>query len=123
MKSGKPVVATALLLGMIAAPAIAAKLRQPTGDNPIPEISEAMLADEVSVELGKEIWIEQCQHCHGAKAYPGKAPKLKPRIYSPEFVYDRVTFGFRKMPAWEEVYDETERQGLVAWIMSKKFRP
>lgn len=113
---------TGMLAVGIVAQAHAAK-KQPTGENPIPEITEAMLAEQANIDTGKEIWVEQCSHCHGAKAYPGKAPKLRPRKYTPEFVYDRVTYGFRKMPAWEEVYEESERIGLVAWVMSKKFRP
>lgn len=123
MRLVKPTVLACLAVSIAAAPVFAAKLRQPSGDNLIPEITEAALADQTSIDSGKEIWLDQCQHCHGKKAYPGKAPKLKPRIYSPEFVYDRVTYGFRKMPAWEEVYSEEERLSLVAWIMNDKFRP
>ena len=31
-------------------------------------------------------------------AYPGKAPKLNPGTYTPDFIFDRVTYGFGKMP-------------------------
>ena len=72
---------------------------------------------------GKEIWFDQCTHCHGYKAYPGKAPKLKPKRYKPEFVYKRVTKGFRKMPAWEEIYSREEIESLVVYIMNKNFSP
>jgi len=81
------------------------------------------LADPEHIAAGKEIWMGQCTLCHGAKAYPGKAPKLKPKRYTPEFVYDRITNGFRKMPPWGEVYDEEERMDLVAWVLSRKFSP
>ena len=81
------------------------------------------LADPEHIAAGKEIWQGQCALCHGAKAYPGKAPKLKPKRYTPNFVYDRVTNGFRKMPPWKDVYDEEERMDLVAWILSRKFSP
>lgn len=114
------IAATAVALASM--PVLAAK-KQPTGDNPIPEITEAALGDEANIAIGKEAWQEQCQHCHGAKAYPGKAPKLRPKSYTPEFVYDRVSYGFRKMPPWNEVYEENELIGIVAWIMSKKFKP
>ncbi len=81
------------------------------------------LSDPEHIAAGKEIWMAQCTLCHGAKAYPGKAPKLKPKRYTPNFVFDRITNGFRKMPPWGEVYDEEERMDLVAWILSRKFSP
>ena len=87
------------------------------------EFTSAYLADASEFEKGKEIWFDQCTHCHGYKAYPGKAPKLKPKGYKPSFVYKRVTKGFRKMPAWDEVYDKDERMAIVAYIMHKDFSP
>lgn len=123
MHTLKSFVALAIVATIAATPAIAAKLRQPTGEHEIPTLSQDMLVDAAMIEMGKEIWQDQCAHCHGARAYPGKAPKLKPRIYSPEFVYERVTFGFRKMPAWEDVYEDEELKAIVAWVLSKNFRP
>lgn len=89
---------------------------------PVP-FTEAYLADDDHIAVGKEIWVDQCRHCHGAKAYPGKAPKLRPRRYKPDFVYRRVTDGFRKMPAWDEVYSDDERMQIVAYILSDRFSP
>ena len=74
-------------------------------------------------KTGKEIWFDQCTHCHGYKAYPGKAPKLKPKRYKPQFVYKRIAKGFRKMPAWEEIYSQEEMQSIVVYVMDKKFSP
>ena len=74
-------------------------------------------------KVGKEIWFDQCTHCHGYKAYPGKAPKLKPKRYKPQFVYKRIAKGFRKTPAWEEIYTHEEIQSLVVYVMDKKFSP
>ena len=87
------------------------------------EFTSAYLTDASKFEKGKEIWFDQCTHCHGYKAYPGKAPKLKPKGYKPSFVYKRVTKGFRKMPAWDEVYDKDERMAIVAYVMDKNFSP
>lgn len=87
------------------------------------EFTQAFLDDPAKVETGKEIWFEQCTHCHGYKAYPGKAPKLKPRRYKPGFVYKRITKGFKKMPAWEDVYDQEERMAITAYVMHKSFSP
>lgn len=87
-----------------------------------PEFTEAFLSDEANIAAGAELW-KQCRHCHGRNAYPGKAPKLKPRKYKPEFVYKRVTKGFRKMPGWKDVFSDEQRMQIVAYILSKKFSP
>jgi len=87
------------------------------------EFTAEYLANPAKFELGKEIWFEQCTHCHGFKAYPGKAPKLKPARYKPDFVYKRITKGFKKMPGWQDVYDDDERMALVAYILHKDFSP
>ena len=88
-----------------------------------PTFSDAYLDDPANIQAGREVWQDQCRHCHGKSSYPGKAPKLKPRRYKPDFVYDRVTNGFRKMPAWKDVYTKEERMSVTAYIMSKQFSP
>lgn len=88
-----------------------------------PAFTEAFLNDPAQLEIGRELWEDTCRHCHGRSAYPGKAPKLKPRKYTPDFVYDRVTHGFRKMPAWKDVFSQEERMAISAYVMSKKFAP
>ena len=88
-----------------------------------PPMTEEMLADQANIDVGKGIWDEQCTHCHGAKAYPGKAPKLRPARYKPEFIFSRVANGFRGMPPWGEVYSEQEIVGIVAYVKSKRFSP
>ncbi len=85
--------------------------------------TEEYLNDPEVFKQGKEIWFEQCVHCHGYNAYPGKAPKLKPKRYKPEFVYKRVAKGFKKMPAWEDVYEKEELMAVVAYVKSKNFSP
>jgi len=87
---------------------------------PAEAFTAEFLADEANIEAGKEIWLEQCTHCHGKKAYPGKAPKLKPKKYKTGFVYYRVACGFRKMPAWWEVYEELEIKQLEAFVAQGK---
>ena len=79
--------------------------------------------DDANIQAGEVLWKQQCRHCHGALAYPGKAPKLKPHKYTPEFVYDRITNGFRKMPAWKEVYSVEQRMALTAFIKSRSYSP
>jgi len=85
--------------------------------------SEEFLADEAQFEMGKEIWFAQCTHCHGFKAYPGKAPKLAPAKYTPEFVFKRVYKGFKKMPAWRDTYSVDEIRSIVVYVKSLGFSP
>lgn len=89
---------------------------------PVP-FTEQYLSAAGNIEAGGAFWATQCRHCHGAKAYPGKAPKLKPAKYQPDWVYSRVTDGFRKMPAWKDEYTDEERMQIVAYIMSDSFSP
>ena len=112
-------IAALAAVSLAAMPAISADKKSKP---PVP-FSEEILNDEARISAGKEIWEEQCRHCHGSKAYPGKAPKLKPAKYKPDFVYRRVTDGFRKMPAWDEVYSDDERMNVVTYIMSGSFSP
>jgi mono/diheme cytochrome c family protein len=85
--------------------------------------TEDFLNDPAHQALGKELWESTCQHCHGSKAYPGKAPKLRPSKYTPEFVYDRVTNGFRKMPPWKDIFTDEERMNIVSYVLSDRFSP
>jgi mono/diheme cytochrome c family protein len=84
--------------------------------------TEEFLADPVHQESGKVVW-ETCAGCHGARAYPGKGPKLRPKRYTPDFVFDRVTHGYKKMPAWKDVFTKEERMDVVAYILSPNFTP
>ena len=117
----KPLAAL-LAVGVVASLGIAVATAQDSTEKP-PEFSEAYLNDPANIAAGGEIWAEQCRHCHGRSAYPGKAPKLKPRRYTPEFVFDRVTRGFRKMPPWKDVYNREERMSVSAYVKSKSFSP
>jgi mono/diheme cytochrome c family protein len=110
--------AAVLAATVLAVPACAQEVSKP----PQP-FTEDFLTSEQNIAAGEEVWAEQCRHCHGRAAYPGKAPKLKPYEYEPEFVYRRVTDGFRKMPSWKEVYSELERMQITAYVLSDDFSP
>ena len=88
-----------------------------------PVFDKAFLSNQKNIAAGREVWQNQCRHCHGASAYPGKAPKLNPGQLPPDFIYDRVTFGFGKMPAWKEVFSVEQRKAVVAYIKSDDFSP
>ncbi len=67
------------------------------------------------------MWQARCQFCHGKMAYPGKAPKLDPSRYTPDFVYDRVANGFQGMPAWRHEFSVDELKSVVAYVLSREF--
>jgi mono/diheme cytochrome c family protein len=96
---------------------------QAAASEPTPTFDKAFLSDPKNIEAGRKVWEAQCRHCHGSKAYPGKAPKLKPGSLAPEFIFDRVTNGFGKMPAWKAVFSDAERRSVVAYIKSDDFWP
>ena len=118
----------------LAAAGLTASAQAPSGESssteasneprdPPPALPADVLKDPKVVATGEALWKDNCQHCHGSKAYPGKAPKLQPTKYKPEFVWDRVHNGFRSMPAWKELYKPEEVIALVAWVMSEEFWP
>ena len=90
---------------------------------PLPSFDKAYLSSKKNVAAGRNVWDNQCRHCHGAAAYPGKAPKLNPGQLAPDFIYDRVTYGFGKMPAWKDVFSDEQRKSVVAYIKSRDFSP
>ena len=89
----------------------------------VPEFTADYMASADAIQGGSDLWAKQCRHCHGNAAYPGKAPKIKPAIYTPDFVFDRVTNGYKKMPAWKSVFTLDERMQIVAFILSDGFSP
>ncbi len=107
--------AAALALGIAAAP-----LAGPGAAETV-TFTREYLESPANIELGRQLWGTRCTFCHGRMAYPGKAPKLDPSRYTPEFVYDRVTNGFRGMPSWKHEFDEAQRKAIVAYVMSPDF--
>lgn len=100
----------------------AATEEEATEDEGPAVFTDEFLQDPANIEAGKVVW-ETCAGCHGSRAYPGKAPKLKPKKYTPDFVFDRVTNGYKKMPAWKDVFTKEERMAVVSWVLSKSFAP
>ncbi|HEX4985356.1 MAG TPA: cytochrome c [Burkholderiales bacterium] len=93
----------------------------PAADDELPPFPKDLLGKPEQIEKGHKVFDSICKFCHGKTAYPGKAPKLNPARYTPEFVYDRVTNGFRGMPSWKEQYSDEERRAVTVYIMSKEF--
>jgi mono/diheme cytochrome c family protein len=104
------------------AAAEAATSEEAVADEGPVEFTEEFMHDPAIIETGKMVW-ETCAGCHGSRAYPGKAPKLRPSRYTPEFVFDRVTNGYKKMPAWKDIFTKDERRAVTAWVLSDNFVP
>jgi mono/diheme cytochrome c family protein len=85
--------------------------------------TDEFLADPAHIAGGKAVWEGTCRGCHGAQAYPGKAPKLRPSKYTADFVFDRVTNGYKKMPAWKDIFTRDERMDVTAYVLSDDFNP
>ena len=109
--------------GSAAPAAPAAATAQPVADEPPAGFDAAYLGSVDNILAGQAIWDTQCRHCHGNAAYPGKAPKLRPGVLEPEFIFDRVTYGFRAMPPWRAVFSREQRKAVVAYIKSDRFSP
>jgi mono/diheme cytochrome c family protein len=86
-----------------------------------PVFPKDLLGNKEYIELGEQVWGKICKFCHGKAAYPGKAPKLTPARYTPEFVFDRVTNGFRGMASFKDQFSDKERQAVTVYIMSTQF--
>jgi mono/diheme cytochrome c family protein len=91
------------------------------GPAPPVEFTKDFLGDPRNVQRGRTVWQARCQFCHGKMAYPGKAPKLDPSRYTPDFVYDRVANGFQGMPAWRHEFSVDELKSVVAYVLSREF--
>jgi len=118
-------------LALLSVPAIpagdaargAADAKQAAAAEAVPKFDQAYLSNAKNIAAGQAVWEAQCRHCHGAKAYPGKAPKLNPGQLKADFIFDRVTNGFGKMPAWKAVFSLEQRMAVVAYIKSDDFSP
>jgi mono/diheme cytochrome c family protein len=95
--------------------------RAPPAGSALPPFPKKLLGDPEYIALGHEVFDKICKFCHGKAAYPGKAPKLNPARYTPEFVFDRVTNGFRGMASFKDQFSEKERQAVTVFIMSPAF--
>jgi mono/diheme cytochrome c family protein len=107
--------------GLAQVPAPAAVGAGPGPPAPAIEFTQEYLSDPKNVEQGRAVWRTRCQFCHGKTAYPGKAPRLDPSRYTPEFVYDRVVNGFRGMPPWRHEFSVEQLKAVVAYVLSKDF--
>jgi len=113
----------ALLCFPVAAMAGAGGGQEKAATEPPPVFDKAYLSDPKNIAAGEKVWEGQCRHCHGSAAYPGKAPKLRPSQLLADFIFDRVTNGFKGMPSWKAVFTYEERKAVVAYVKSDDFSP
>jgi mono/diheme cytochrome c family protein len=126
VSTGTAALAVLVMLSLAGnAPAIAQNAAAPksTADESVPTFDAAYMSDAANIKVGQGVWAKQCRHCHGSSAYPGKAPKLSPGGLAPDFIFDRVTNGFRAMPPWGAVFTLEERKAVTAYIKSDSFSP
>ena len=123
MRKARTGLCIALALAAVLAAAPSGAQEQKTVKEAPQAFDKAFLTNKANIETGRDVWENQCRHCHGRAAYPGKAPKLNPGQLEPDFIYNRVTFGFGKMPAWKDVFTDIQRRGVVAYIKSDDFSP
>lgn len=83
--------------------------------------TEEFMNSPEAIEQGKAVWNKRCKFCHGKTAYPGKAPRLEPAKYQPDYIFDRVTNGFSGMPPFKDEFSDEERKAVTAYIKSKDF--
>ena len=86
-----------------------------------PEFTEEYLQDPANIEHGHGLFRQQCSMCHGRNAYPGKAPRLNPARMTPDEIYLKTTYGFGRMPAWEDIFSDEERMAITAYMKSNVF--
>jgi hypothetical protein len=41
----------------------------------------------------------------------------------PDEIYLKTTYGFGRMPAWEDVFTDEERMAITAYMKSSRFSP
>lgn len=82
---------------------------------------EGFMTDMKNIRAGMELFRDQCGHCHGSRAYPGKAPRLRPDRYEPDFVFWVVKGGYGKMPSFEEHFTDEEVLKIVSFVKSTYF--
>jgi mono/diheme cytochrome c family protein len=114
---------TVLAVAFCSLGAVPAAAQQKAADEKPPVFDQKFLTDAANIDAGKTVWDNQCRHCHGRSAYPGKAPKLNPGQLEPALIYDRVTNGFGKMPGWKDVFSMKERMAVTAYVKSGDFSP
>jgi mono/diheme cytochrome c family protein len=112
-----------LVLPLLAMAALATLTSASPGLAQEPEFSETFMSDEGNIRLGQELWRQQCVKCHGASSYPGKGPKLNPARMPPDEIYLKMTYGFGRMPAWEDVFSDEERMAITAYMKSNRYSP
>jgi mono/diheme cytochrome c family protein len=77
------------------------------------------LLDPANIAAGRNVFFKRCTYCHVPAGHAGGfAPQLRPNLLTADFIFDRVTNGFRLMPPWGDMLSEEERRAVVAYVLS-----
>ena len=86
-----------------------------------PELTEEFLNDPAQIALGQELFQGHARSATARAPIRARRRSSMPKKLTPEDVYLRVTYGFRKMPAWEDVFTDEERMAITAYVKSERF--
>jgi mono/diheme cytochrome c family protein len=77
------------------------------------------LGDPAIVQEGAHLFRANCTHyCHHPQGLAARAPALRGRDLSPDFVFQRIAKGLAPMPAYETVLSSEQIWKLVAYVES-----
>lgn len=77
------------------------------------------LDDPAMLEEGARLFRANCTHyCHHPQGRAARAPALRGRELSPDFVFQRIAKGSAPMPAYETVLTSEQIWKLVAYVES-----
>jgi len=115
-------------LGLMATPATAQEAAKAPGPgeslyNMAERASEQFplefLGNRDVIVYGRGVFLKRCTFCHVPVGHlGGHAPQLRPNALTADFIFERVTNGFRFMPAWGPLIEEKDRRALVAYLLS-----
>ena len=88
-----------------------------------PEFTEEFLNDPArSIAQGKELFAAECAQCHGSELLSGQGAEAEAQeADAPRTSICASTYGWRNMPAWEDVFSQDERMAITAYVKSKNF--
>ena len=77
------------------------------------------LHDAEAVAQGGRLFQQACTgYCHGKEGRVSRAPKLRGRMFEPDYLYGRIAHGWPPMPAFQTILKPEDIWRQVAYIMS-----
>jgi len=77
------------------------------------------LQDPAIFEAGARVFSQNCTHdCHGKDGRVARAPSLRGRDLSIDYLYERITKGAPPMPAYGTVLSQDDLWKVIAYLRS-----